>query len=300
MPADRANVRKKSVNVMLKEMFKASPAKEEHEISKEEFEKDGVENRIQLLQASRFLLLIKESPIKRQYRVQKYRKYRRYVNTCLLSLAVIFFVQTLITLVTRNYLEITATFIAVRAIFSGYLILLVLFNRCFEKHEWLERLLLFIGLLYGCLVLIYQSYHSLISNDWFHKVDFLELTIVLVMGLTCRYHELVNCNLNHFYRKFEFIHCLLFYIVLTPIYMIFWGMNHNVDYNYLFYYYTIALYILVTQYIVQLKDISGFNLGLKQNQRYYEQNSLISQLLPIHVIEKLLKLLITSRRWINS
>jgi len=73
---ERATTRKKSVNVMLKSMFKMSPAppKNDHEVSKEELEKDGVETRIQLLQASRFLLLIKDSPIKRQYQAQKYKK----------------------------------------------------------------------------------------------------------------------------------------------------------------------------------------------------------------------------------
>lgn len=79
------------------------------------------------------------------------------------------------------------------------------------------------------------------------------------------------------------MHCLLFFIVLTVIWIIFWAVGSNLEYVYIFYYFTITVYILVKQYIVEQKDINTFNLGLKQNQRYYEQNALISQLLPTHV-----------------
>ena len=172
-------------------MFKLHPTTShvERTVNKkneEEKEKDDVESRVQLLTASRFFLLIPKSALRHQFEVQKYRKYRKFTSVSLLLLAAIVFVQTLITLIVRNFLDITAAFIAVRSVFSGYIAVLVLFGKFFEKREWLERILLFIGLLYGTFVLIYQSYRSNLDAEWFHSVDFLELIILLVMGLSCR------------------------------------------------------------------------------------------------------------------
>ena len=241
----------------------------DHEISTDE-NKDEVENRIQLLQTSRLTLTIKESALKRQFKLQKQRKYRRYFNVSMLILAFIILLQTLITLVVRNPLDIQPYFIALRSVFSGCLLLLVAFSHVFEKREWLERILLFIIILYGSYLTIYQGSHSHSTQQWVYRIIFLELTFILVMGLTS--------------RKFEFLDCLLFYVVLTPIWLAYFIINYdNLKYTYLFYYFALMLFILGKQYIVQRKEIKAFNLALKQNQRYFEQNSLVSQLLPTHV-----------------
>ena len=234
-----------------------------------EDKKDEVENRVQLLKPSRVLLSIKDGALKTQFKAQKARKYKRFHLISMLLLAGIIFAQTLITLIVRRPLDISAPFIVIRSIFSGLMILMVSFSKYLEKRERVERILLFTVLIYGVFVEIFQSYHSDISQEWFHKVSFLEMMIILVMGLTN--------------RKFEFVDCLSFYVVLTAIWMTYWSLNWHLGYTYVFYYFSLVLYTLARQYIAQYKDITGFNLRLKQNQRYYEQNNLISQLLPTHV-----------------
>lgn len=174
---------------MFKDIFKSNAAQHNNgseSAGNEEASKDEVESRVQLLQTSILIQRIKDNPLKRQYEMQKNRKYRKFFTISMLFLAAIIFAQTLLTLIIRGPLEISAVFIAIRAGFSAYLVLLVLLGPLFTKVEWAERLLLFIGLLYGCVMVIYQSYNSGIEDDWFHRVAFLELTVILVIGLTSR------------------------------------------------------------------------------------------------------------------
>jgi hypothetical protein len=222
------------------------------------------------LRPSKVLLHIPEHPLQRQYSEERERKYNKFYYMALFFLAVIYIIQSMLILIVRKSFGFPSGFIAMRGSFSGMLVFLILIGKYLEHRIYLNRVLLGVVLIYGALLLAIQSQYTSVKSIWFHRITLLELVVVLLVGVNS--------------RKFKFSQTLFLYGIYSVIWVIFYIVNPNMDYEYIFYYFIFAFYIIINYYLTEFNDIRRFNIGLKQNQKNYLQDNLISQLLPTHVL----------------
>lgn len=90
-------------------------------------------------------------------------------------------------LIVRKAFGFPSGFIALRGSFSGMLIGLILLGKFFERRKILNRIFLYVILLYGAILIAIQSQYTTVKSLWFHRITMLELVVVLIIGINSRY-----------------------------------------------------------------------------------------------------------------
>ncbi len=151
-----------------------------------EIDEDDIESRTKLLLPSRFTLRLPPQPLKKQFDEEREKKFTKlYVFACFF-LASIYLLQSMLLLIVRKQFGFGSGFIALRSCFSAAIIFMILCYKYLERRKVLNRLVLYIILMYGAIVLAVQSQFTSEKSVWFHRITLLELVFLLIIGINSR------------------------------------------------------------------------------------------------------------------
>ncbi|CAD8135801.1 unnamed protein product [Paramecium octaurelia] len=203
---------------------------------------------------------IKSSFYNIHYEQQQYESY-----FALLTLWIIFFVITLLSIIIREFFGQSYDIFFIRSLFLLCLIILLPIIKQSYKNVYINWIF-YVVFLYGQFSIIYGTF--LANNELVTIISMVELIYLVV----------IVCSL----KLFTFVQILVFMILIFTSFLALYINNNQLTHQYIFYLLSSLVLCLIGNYKGMSELIEMYNNLQLNEQRKAKQISLVSQLLPTH------------------